>query len=143
MNIRRRIAFWVCPELRREIVELARPIRVQPRVARTPAEAKQMEMADQLRTIARIFEVHRGKELCWWDIKRGRGAPINSDVVDYYDAYAVFAMLKRLRRDKLSGCREKYYFKSLALFSEKWPEDLEWPEGIPRPPKSEQKREVA
>ena len=143
MGIRRRIALWVCPELGREILELARPVRPQPRIMRTPNEAKQLEMADHLRTIARIFGVHRGKELCWRDIKSGRGAPINSDVLDYYDAYAVFGLLKRLNRDKLSGCREKYYFKSLALFSEKWPEDLEWPEGIPRPPKSDKQKEVA
>jgi hypothetical protein len=40
-------------------------------------------------------------------------------------------------------CRTRTASRLFQWFSDHWPEDLEWPEGIPRPSKSEQKQEVA
>jgi hypothetical protein len=51
------------------------------------------------------------------------------------------SFFKRLKDG--STCTLKTFRKSIQWFSDHWPEDLEWPEGIPRPSKSEQKREVA
>jgi hypothetical protein len=50
----------------------------------------------------------------------------------FFDELAAGANITIRRRDAI-----------LQWFSDHWPEDLEWPEGIPRPPKPEQKREVA
>jgi len=144
MGIRRKIALWICPQIALEIAALARPDRASAsRSPRTHREAIRLAMADHLRTLARIFQVYRGNALCWRDVKVARGEPINSEVLDYYDAYSVFSLLRRLDRDKESGCSEKLFFKAVVLFAEKWPADLEWPEDIPRPPKSEQNKEVA
>lgn len=40
---------------------------------------------------------------------------------------------KRLRDGK--GCTVKTAVRTVQWFSDHWPSDLEWPAGIPRPPK--------
>ncbi|WP_457650973.1 hypothetical protein [Profundibacter sp.] len=42
------------------------------------------------------------------------------------------------------NCTLRIASRLLQWFSDNWDDDaIEWPEGIPRPPKSEQKQEVA
>ena len=49
---------------------------------------------------------------------------------------------KRLGEGK--SCTLRVASRILQWFSDNWDDEaLEWPEGIPRPPKSEQNREVA
>ena len=40
-------------------------------------------------------------------------------------------------------CRTRTASRLFQWFSDHWPEDLEWPEGIPRTPKSDKQKEVA
>lgn len=133
MDFRRRLALWIYPDLGQEIIAAA---SVQcggsPRVFRTAREVFQFDLANQLREIACIFEVYRGSALCWRDVKEARGLPMVGPL-NYYEAYGVFSLLKRLKINPAAGCKKPLHDRALTLFSAFWPAYLEWPRDIPRP----------
>ncbi len=125
MNIRRKIALWICPDLN--------PARWVPALESGAAcSAASYENVLHIKALDQLLTAYHGKALEWRDMKPAIGAPADVGNIGETDAYQAIQTIRKLRPGAVPSCGEKAWFYAIAVFAHVWPNDLEWPAAIPR-----------
>lgn len=125
MNIRRKIALWVYPNL-------DPAIWVPALEAGAARSAISCENTLCIRQLDQMLTAHTGKALEWRDLKPAIGLPANVGNLGEGEAYDAIQVIRRTRPTAVPSCGEKAWFRALVIFNHVWPSDLPWPEYTPR-----------
>jgi len=129
MGIRRKIALWICPSLGDELHALT--VRVM-NDAFTLSKAAAPKVMGKVHAPVVLTEKNAL-------IKLAEQMSAHEGVTHFAISMRALGkgdFFKNLMKPN-GDCRTRTASRLLQWFSDHWPADLEWPEGIPRPPKSE------
>lgn len=135
MDLRRKIALWVCPSLK----DLPYNPKVAGGVARS---SRHQQFGDNIRQLDRIFIAETGVVLNFKTAPNYNGRMYQWPSSRENVRRSVVNALLRLRRGPNGGVQATTEFLCRNYFSDIWPLDLEWPRGINRP-KPTKKKEAA
>ncbi len=138
IDLRRKIALFICPELATLPYDPALEISSK-HICKDPrAEANALIV----RRLDRLYAAHTGIVL------DGQNAPdYTGPFYDWKEAtrrrvrWIVVSALVRLRKGRQLGCQRNTAWLAQNYFSSIWPADLAWPSDIPRP--APNRKEVA
>ncbi|MDP2737518.1 MAG: hypothetical protein Q8O82_02140 [Pseudorhodobacter sp.] len=108
MQIRRRVALWICPELGTGAAPATAPV----------THTAILIDGQALILLAATLAAHTGRS--------------EFTIAKWCGVHA--RLLYRLRKGE--GCRVDTFNHAMRAISDRWPSDLEWPRAIPRPGKS-------
>ncbi|WP_010142188.1 hypothetical protein [Oceanicola sp. S124] len=137
MDLRRKIALFICPEL----AELPYDPALEISDKHTSLDPRAEANALIVRRLDRIYAAHTGI------ILDGQNAPDYIGPLDGWNdnanrvRWTVMGALERLRKGQQTGVRPTTAWRAQNYFSSIWPADLAWPSDIPRP--APNRKEVA
>lgn len=127
MNMRRRLALWLCPDLLKEL-------GMQPQIHPCAMSEEMAAMADHIRKVDLAFTKHFGEPISF------RNAPEYTGRLPHDLDYKMPIVVRRtsinvavrLRRNPVGGARTNTVRIALVYFAKVLPRRA-WPKNVPRP----------